>query len=335
MIVWLQFLVCVAAIGVAGTYLSRYGDVIAEKTGWGGKWIGLVLLATVTSLPELITGISAVTLARTPDIALGDALGSCVFNLVIIVMLDFLHRGESVYTRASQGHILAAGFGTLLIGIVGFNVLIAERMAGLAILHVGLYTPVIVAIYLIAMRTLFRYERREHAEYAEARAERYPGVTLRQAVTRYAIAALAVIAAGTWLPFIGEALARTMGWAQSFVGTLFVAFATSVPEVVVTIAALRLGALDMAISNLFGSNLFDILIVAIDDLFFVPGPILAYVSPVHAVTALSAIMMTGVTIIGLLYRPRARVLRLVGWTSLLLLSLYLLNTFVLYLHGSA
>jgi cation:H+ antiporter len=333
-IIWLEFLACVAVIGVAGTYLSRYGDVIAEKTGWGGKWIGLVLLATVTSLPELITGVSAVTLAGTPDIALGDALGSCVFNLFIIVMLDFLHRGESVYTRASQGHILAAGFGTLLIGFVGFNVLIAGHVPAWSVWHVGLYTPVIVVVYLIAMRMLYQYEHRERAAYTEERAERYPGVTLRQAVTRYAIAALAVIAAGTLLPFIGEALARTMGWAQSFVGTLFVAFATSVPEVVVTVAALRIGALDMAISNLFGSNLFDILIVAIDDLLYLPGPILSDVSSVHAVTAMSAVMMTSVTVVGLLYRPRGRILKFVGWTSLLLLSLYLLNTFVLYLHGA-
>src|SRR5574341_1134667 len=97
---WLEFAACAGLIGYAGSRLSRYGDVIADKTGLGGTWIGLVLLATVTSLPELATGISSVTAAGVPNIALGDALGSTVFNLVLIVMLDFLHRGESVYTRA-------------------------------------------------------------------------------------------------------------------------------------------------------------------------------------------------------------------------------------------
>jgi len=147
------------------------------------------------------------------------------------------------------------------------------------------------------------------------------------------LAALLVVATGTVLPFVGNELAVVMGWQKTFVGTLFVAFATSVPEVVVTVAAVRLGALDLAIGNLFGSNLFDILIVAVDDAFFLPGPILAHVSPLHVISCLSAMMMTGVTVVGLLYRPKTQLFRAVGWSSLLLFSLYLLNTYVLYLYG--
>jgi cation:H+ antiporter len=332
-LVWLEFLICVALIGVAGTALSRYGDVIADKTGLSGTWIGLVLLATVTSLPELVTGVSAVTVADTPDIALGDVLGSCVFNLVILTILDFLQREESVYTRASHGHILSAGFGVILIGFVGFNVLLADSAFDVALGHVGLYTPLIIVLYVVAMRTVFRYERAQMAAYAGEHAERYPETSLRQAVQRYVLAALVVVGAGIWLPFIGEQIARVMEWEATFVGTLFVAFATSVPEMVVTVSAMRLGALDMAIGNLLGSNLFDILIVAVDDIFFTRGPILAHVSPVHAISAMSAVMMTGIVIVGLLYRPKTRLFRAAGWASPLLLGIYLLNAFVLYLHG--
>jgi cation:H+ antiporter len=330
---WLQFGLCTVLIGFAGSKLSRYGDVIADKTGLSGTWVGLVLLASVTSLPELVTGVSAVTVADTPDIALGDVLGSCVFNLVILAILDFLRREESVYTRASQGHILAAGFGVVLIGFVGFNVLLADRTNEFAIGHVGIYTPLIVILYAVAIRTVFRYERAQMAAYTEERAERYPDISLRQAVRRYVLAALVVVGAGIWLPFIGGQIARVMEWEATFVGTLFVAFATSVPEMVVTISAMRMGAIDMAISNLLGSNLFDILIVAVDDVFFTRGPILAHVSPVHAVSAMSAMMMTGIVIVGLLYRPKTRLFRAAGWASLLLLGIYLLNASVLYLHG--
>lgn len=122
-VVWLQFGICIAAIGFAGTQLTLYGDAISDKTGLGSTWIGVVLLAAVTSLPELATGISSVTVASVPNIAVGDVLGSCVFNLLIIVILDFFHRTESLYTRASQGHILPAGFGVLLIGFVGYNLM--------------------------------------------------------------------------------------------------------------------------------------------------------------------------------------------------------------------
>ena len=329
---WIQFAACLALIGWGGIKLSHYGDIIAEKTGMGGTWIGLVLMATVTSLPELITGVSAVSIANTPDIAVGDVLGSCVFNLLIIVMLDFLYRKESVYTRASQGHVLSAGFGILLIGFAGFNILLSANGTLPSFWHVGLYTPIIILLYAIAMRTVFRYEREHIGTTAEDAIERYPGLTLQQAALRYAAAASVVVSAALWLPFVGKAIALQMGWHQSFVGTLFVAFATSVPELAVTVGALRVGAIDMAIGNILGSNLFDILILAIDDMLYRPGPLLAAVSPSHAVTALSAMMMTGVAIIGLLYRPKTRVFKTVGWASLFLFSLYLLNTYVIYLY---
>ena len=105
------------------------------------------------------------------------------------------------------------------------------------------------------------------------------------------------------------------------------------PELVVTIAALRIGALDMAIGNLLGSNLFDIAILALDDLLYLPGPILSHVSATHGVSALSAMVMTGVAIIGLLYRPRTRVFKTVGWVSIFLFLVYLLNSYILFLHG--
>jgi cation:H+ antiporter len=331
--VWLQFLVCLLLIGFAGVKLSRYGDVIAEKTGMGGTWIGLVLMASVTSLPELITGISSVTLAHVPNIAVGNILGACVMNLFMIVVLDFLHRGESVYTRASHGHILAAGFGVVLLAFVGFNLLLGSKADTVALGHVGLYTPVIVLLYLISMRTLFRYEEQQRGAYVEERAARYPDVSLRQAAIRYAAAAVVVIGAALWLPFVAEGLAHAMGWHGSFVGTIFVALATTTPEMVVTVFALRLGALDMAIANLFGSNLFNLALLAIDDLLYLPGPLLSHVNPVHAVSAFSAIAMTGAAIVGLFYRTPGRLFRTVGWASLFLFSIYLLNSYVLYLHG--
>ena len=332
--VWIKFLFCLVVIGLAGARLSRYGDVIAEKTGLGRNWVGLVLMATVTSLPELVTGVSAVTVVGAPNIAIGDVLGSCAFNLLILVVVDFLFREESLYRRASRGHILAAGFGVVLIGLTGLSLILAPLGADLAIGHVGAYTPLFILLYLLAMRTVYQYQRREMAEFVEESAARYEDVSLREAVIGYGMAAGFVVAAGTWLPFVGEDIAQQMGWQQSFVGTLFVAAATSAPEIAVTIAAVRIGALDMAIANLLGSNLFDILIVAIDDIFYLPGPILAHVSPVHAVSAFSAVIMTGIAVIGLFYRPGGKLLRTVGWISVFLLALYLINSWVLYRYGA-
>jgi cation:H+ antiporter len=332
-IIWFSLLACLAVIGFAGVRLSRYGDIIAEKTGLSRGWVGLILLATVTSLPELVTGLSAVTVAQAPDIAVGDLLGSCVFNLLIIVALDFLHRKESIYTRAHQGNVLSAGYGTVLVGFAGFNLLLYRDGTFPALGHVGLYTPLILLLYVLAMRSLYRYEKAQVSEYVEDRAELYPNTRLGQAVQGYVLAAIVVVAAGIWLPFIAKDLAAAMAWEQSFVGTLFVAAVTSAPEVAVTLAALRMGAIDLAIGNLFGSNMFNIALLAIDDLAYLPGPLLADVSMSHAASAFSAMMMSGLAVVGLVLRPASRVVRTVSWISLLLLAIYLLNTLFLYLYG--
>ena len=331
-VIWLSLFACLAFIGVAGVKLSRYGDIIAEKSGLSRGWVGLILLASVTSLPELVTGLSSVTVANVPDIAVGDIMGSCVFNMLIIVVLDFLYRKESVYTRARQGNVLSAGYGIALIGFAGFNLLLYRESSIPALGHVGLYTPVILFVYLLAMRSLYRYEQEKLSEYVEERVELHPEMSLKQAVQGYAMASVVVIAAGVWLPYVAKDLATAMAWEQSFVGTLFVAAVTSAPEVVVTVAALRMGAVDLAIGNLFGSNLFNIAILAIDDLFYLQGPLLAHVSVSHAASAFSAMMMSGLAVVGLVLRPPSRIFRTVSWISLLLFVIYLLNTLFLYLY---
>jgi cation:H+ antiporter len=330
---WGAFLLIAAAIGLIGPALSRNGDIIAEKADLSGTWVGVVLIATVTSLPELITGTSAILIWDIPNIAVGDVLGSCVFNLAILFVLDFLFRTQPLYRRANQGHILSAGFGVVLVGLAGLGILLSRDGTVPAIGHVGITTPIMILVYAVSMRTVFEYERSHREQLSEDVARHYPDVTLRAAAWRYAAAAAGIAVAGVALPQVGATLADAMGWNRTFVGTLFVAAATSLPELVVTIAALRLGAVNMAIAGLLGSNLFNILILAIEDLLYLPGPLLAAVSPAHLTSTLSAIIMSGIAIIGLQYRPQSRLLGTVGWISLMLLAIYVFNTYALYLHG--
>ncbi|MCJ2186696.1 sodium:calcium antiporter [Novosphingobium beihaiensis] len=329
---WLQFLVCVVVIGFAGPALTRNGDRIAQLTGMSRGWVGLIMLATATSLPELYTGISAVALADAPNIAIGDALGSCLFNLVMLVVLDALSRDEPVWRRLDQGHILTAGFGVILIGFVGALILVVREGFDFRIGHISLYAPMLLLLYFIAMRAAFHYEQRPRETEPQA-AEVPEGVTLRGAIGRYCLAALVVGAAGAWLPFAGLAVAEAMQWKTSFVGTLFVAAATSIPELVVTITALRLGAADMAIGNLLGSNLFAILVIGIDDIAYRGGSLFVDISPAHAVTAFAGSIMAGILIVALLYRPGNRFFGFISWIGLALLTVYLLSSYAIYLHG--
>jgi cation:H+ antiporter len=328
--VWLQFAACLALIGVAGVKLTDYGDAIADKTGMGGTWVGLILIATVTSLPELAAGITASAVALLPDIAAGDALGSCVYNLLILAILDLFSRRQPVLSLAKREHVLSGGFGILLIGTAGIGLIAAQGGHGGLLLHLGWTTPLMILFYLVAIHILHHFQEDEVETFTEQQPDRFAALSLRAVGARYAAAAAVVIAAGIWLPYVSEDLSATMGWAQSFTGTLFTAVSTSVPELVVTLAALRLGAINLAIGNIFGSNMFNMLVLAIDDLFYAPGPLLAAISPSHLVSGITAMTMTGIAVVALYLRPQQRVLHIGGWVSLLLFGLFGVNTWLIY-----
>lgn len=332
-LIWLafQFLVCAALIGWAGFRLSESADRIARALGLTGGWIGLALLATITSLPELASGISAVAVMDAPNLALGNALGACVFNLLFLVVVDALQRRNPLYTQASADHLLSAAFGVVMLGLVAMSLLLGERAP--ALLSVGVYSPALLGLYLLALRSVHTHEKAHRPDATEAppQAQDMPAVW-----QRLGVAALVVLGAGMWLPSLGDQLASAMGWNRSFVGTLFMALVTTLPEMAVTLGALRLGALDMALGNLLGSNLFNVLILAVDDLFYLRRPLLADASPVHTGTAVAAMVMTGLVMVmvGLIMRPRGRVLRLLSWISVGLAATYLLNATLVFVHGS-
>lgn len=328
----LQFLLCAALIAGAGYVLCQSADRIAKATGLTGGWMGLALLATVTSLPELASGISAVTVIDAPNLAVGNALGACVFNLVFLVVIDALQRKQPIYRHASPAHLLSAAFGVVMLGFVAMSLLLPD--AAPAMLHLGLYSPALLALYLLALRSVFAHERALRPQ-RDAAVEEGPAPTLKREWRRFGVAAVVVLAAGSWLPSVADQLAQAMGWSRSFVGTLFMALVTTLPEIAVTLSALRLRALDMAIGNLLGSNLFNVTILAIDDIFYTRGPLLADVSPVHAGTAVAAVVMSGLVMIGLVMRPQGRALRFLSWVSVGLLATYLLNAALVFLHGGA
>ncbi len=326
---WSLFLACATLIAVAGYRLAVIGTMIADRTGLGGTWIGVVLVATVTSLPELATGISSVTLADAPNIAVGDVLGSCVFNLALIAALDFLYRETPVYLKTSSSHILAAAFSIMLIGLTVIGLLTRDVLK-FHLGHIGLYTPAILILYFVAVRTIYINERRRPQQPS------LPGLpgqdyTMRQLVIGYAAAATAVLVAGAAMPHAAIRLADVMGWTQSFVGTLLVAGSTSLPEAASTIGALKLKAIDIAFGSLLGSNLFNMAVLALDDLAYLKGPILATASPSHALSGVTAMVMTGAVVVGLHFQPANRVLRLAGWVGLTVGVLYVLNALILLL----
>jgi cation:H+ antiporter len=332
----LQFTVCAALIARAGYLLSRSADALAEAHGWGRGWVGLALLATVTSLPELASGISAVAWVQAPNLAVGNALGACVVNLLFLVVVDALQRHQPMYREASATHLMSAGFGVVMLGFVALGLVTRQRVP--AVLHVGLYSPLLLALYFLALKAVHAHEQQALAAVrgAQAAAAAPPGtkVDVRGEWWRFGLSAVVVLVAGSWLPGLADGLAQALGLSRSFVGTVFMALVTTLPEMAVTLAALRLGALDMALGNLLGSNLFNVTILAVDDACYVRGPLLADAAPVHAGTAVTALVMTGLVIIGLVMRPQGRTLRVLSWISVGLAATFAVNAALLYLSGA-
>jgi len=322
-LVWIKFIVCIVVIFIAGRKVARYGDIIAEKTGLGGVWIGLVLIAVLTSLPELFNGISAVTLVGAPGLTIGNLLGANMFNLFNLALLDLAHRNGSILSIVGRTHRLTGIFSLIMVIFVAGFILISNRLHIMDIGWIGWYTPFIILLYLFFARIIYRYERR-HPSLKETQFE-YADKSLRHTYLYFSISAVFIIGAGIWLAFIGNEISLVYGWGQSFVGSLFLAFTTTLPEITVSFAAMRIGANDLAVANLIGSNLFNLTIISIDDLLYVKGPVLAAVSETHLITAFTVMLMTIVFIIGLSHRHQ-RFFRL-SWWNITLILLFLLGAY--------
>jgi cation:H+ antiporter len=326
---WLQFLAAALVIVFAGVRLARYGDVLGEKSGLGRSWIGVVLLAATTSLPELFTGFGATALAALPNIAVGDVLGSCMFNLLILSFMDAV-QPEPLSTRAHQGHALSIGFGLLLIGIAGLGLLGGPRLPPFG--WIGLYTPALFGVYFVSMRLIFTHEQHRRARETQEVAEelQYANIPLRTAVLHYTGAAVLVVGAALWLPQLGAELARETGLGEAFVGSLFIAITTSLPEIVVSLAAVRIGAIDLGIGNVLGSNLFNLLILGLDDVFYRQGPLLNAADASHGIAILAVVTMYALFLIGLTYRVLTKRFA-VSWDTGAMAAVYVTAVMLAYL----
>ena len=332
--VWLKFGVSLVIILFAGAKLARYGDALAEKTRLGGMWIGLVLLAFITSVPELTTGISAVALVKITDLALGTIMGSCIFNLLIVAFLDVVYRRAPILSRASPHHKASAVMGMLLIGLCALSILGAERLSGLALGWIGIPSIVLIVLYLAGVRWTLRSRRDDETASSTATSSGYGHMSTREVWLKFILGGAVVAGSGIWLAFIGEEIAATTGLGASFVGSLFLALSTSMPELALTIAAVRLGAVDMAVADVLGANMINIAKVFFIDMFYAEGSLLSSVSKAHITTAIVAIVMSLVVLIALRFRQRRKTFRVVSWYAVLLVGLYLYGAYALFASGS-
>jgi cation:H+ antiporter len=303
----LQFLTLAAVVAGAGTALAWAADAIANATGLGRLLVGSILLAAATSLPELTIDIAAVRAGHT-DLAAGDLLGSSLMNLLILAGIDLARRnGRRMLSREAASHALSATLSIALTGLAAAAILTAGKLPSLVVLGIGGWSWAMLIAYLLGARMLFidqRISARIAAETAGDQPAAAGGPLVKPALL-FAAAAAVLVVTGPRLATTAAELADRSGLGGTFVGTTLVALTTSLPELVASLAAVRLGAVDLAIGNTFGSNAFNmILFVPLDAAY--PDQLFQAVSPTHAVTALAVIVATAIAVLGQLYHVERR-----------------------------
>jgi len=332
------FVLMSAVIVAAGVVLARSGDRISKVSGLGGLLIGMVLVAAATSLPEIAVAVSAVVTEGSPDLAISNLFGSNMANMALLAVVDLLYRGQ-VWQRVGVGHARTAA---VAIALTAVAVLAVLQPMGLAIGWVGLESIVIFIGFISLIAWTHRSagpppsERARHEDGAPAA----PPTTrssvlhaLRGDFLKFGAAAAVILLAAPVLVDAADGIAREAHLGQSFVGASFLAFSTSLPELATALAAVRLGAFDLAVGSLLGSNAFNMAIILFTDLAYTKGPILAGVHPVEAFVGVGAILLMSIVLAALIHGARTRSSRLEPGPGMTLVVYFILMYMVFQSGG--
>jgi cation:H+ antiporter len=300
---WLTFVISGAVVVLAGIALSRYGDAIAERTGLGGAWVGAILVAAATSLPELTTDIYAVRQGN-PSLAIGGLFGACMANMAILSIADLTVRRHRILTRIAINQALVGVLAMTLIATAAAGALTGTD---LSLGPVSWATLGVAFGYVTGMRVL-HLNRPEppFSTKAEAEAAALRAPSLQRAVTGFSLAAIAIFVAARPLASSSAAIAERLGVTTGVVGVALLALMTTLPELTVTLASVRLGAYDLAVGNMLGSNCFNMLILFLLDLADGRSLLLYQAGLDVLIGAMFAVLLTGQATLEVLNKSERR-----------------------------
>jgi cation:H+ antiporter len=323
--IWIQFVISAALIVYAAIKLAEYGDIIAVRTGLSGMFVGTLLMAGATSLPELLSALNALAISA-PNLAAGSIFGSNMFNMFMLAVLDLLGQNARVLRAVAMRHALTASLAILLTGMVVFFIL-ADLQGGIG--WIGFDSLLIVLAYVVGIRLI---QNQLKAPSAEVIPEDANIPSLKRALLGFGLATIALIIVTPYLVRSADQIGAVTGLSAGFVGATLLAIVTSLPELVATLAALRIGAFDLAVGNLFGSNLFNMFALGLTDVLYRQGRFIAEIDPNFAIIGLLGLLLTCLGLIGNIARVERRLLFLEA-DALLIMVVYFLGMWFLYTQG--
>ena len=322
------------AIWLAGTRLSYFIDAIAEQTKIARAFLGLILLATATELPEMVTTLTAAS-QNNPTLALNNMFGGMMMQVAVLAVADiFVVHGTLTAAPRKPTPVIA---GLFLMFSLSFLLMLHMTGDHLIAFHVGAGSICVAAIYAFAMYVLQQAQHQDvwsavdipDEEHASERVNRYDDFAMRKLIAGAALCALVILICGVLLVNAADTLAEQTGLGTSFIGITLLSFTTSMPELSTSIAAVRVKAYGMAISNIFGSNLIMTFLILPVDIFYMEGSVINAIDDSAAFALAAGIMLTAIYCLGLLIRPKRQILG-VGIDSAAVLITYLVSLFVLY-----
>lgn len=322
-----------AAVWVTGTRLTGYVDGVAKKTGLGQAFTGMLLLGGITSLAEIST-VTTSAYKGNAALAVNNLLGSTAINVLLLAIGDAVLGREALTVAVAKPATLFQG----VLGIILLAVLSAIIVAGdIGIANIGLGSCLLLFLCIGSIWLASRYEHRhvwtvvgaEREKQEQDSADSVGSPSLRQILVKTAIAALVIIVAGFFLSQSADALVYQTGVSASLIGLVLVGFATSLPELSSIISALRHKRYEMAMGDIFGTNLFNIALIFLADVTYTGGPILREAGPFEVIASLLALILTGIYILGMLDRRDRTILRM-GYDSLTVIIVFVAGLIVLY-----
>ena len=332
------FAVAAGGVWFAGSALAGYADAIADRKKLGKALMGLVFLATATELPEIATTFSA-AIAGSASLVLNNMFGGITLQTAVLALTDALVvRGALTYYPRKPTHTLEAA---LLIVLLTLLLFLSVAGDSPILFNVGAGTTVLAVAYLLSVKLLRHYDDEGDwvpvelpddlsPDPAHLNTRRLSGLSIRQLAVRSVAAAAVILICGVVLVHASQAIAVQSGLGTSFVGVTLLAAATSLPELSTTIAAARLGAFTMAISNIFGSNLIMLVLLFPADILYRHGTIIDAAGRPEILALISGILVTAVYVVGLLVRRKPQVLGM-GIDSACVVAIYVVSLIVFYM----
>lgn len=305
----LIFLLAGTTVVLASSRIVRYGETIAETTRLGQFWVGALMVATVTSLPELATDVSAV-LIDAPNLAAGDLFGSSLANMLILAMLSIVFSDLWKGYKASSAEWRAWILALIVTAEATFFILVD---VDLRLGTVGIGSLFIMMTYLIGTYLSFGSKNVEAEKPRETDEKlnnanltsRIP--TINRTLLLFMMWAIVVLITAPILAHTGASLATITGLGDTLFGVISLAVLTSLPELASSFTAFRKGMPSMALGNLIGSNGINMLIILPVDIALTSGPFLQTISQIHALGAIAAILMMMVTMYGVFLLARSNI----------------------------